>query len=75
MESQSVQLLWIYSLNSCAEVHKDIRSPTSLSFRTSEQHIEFGSTFFMSDFYGLTRIINWITHHIQFDVNKHGFIL
>ena len=42
--AETVRLQWIYSMHKCAGVHDAMTTTTNLKHRTSEQHIELGTS-------------------------------
>ena len=42
--TETVRLMWLYSMHSCAQVHDAMTSLTDLAHRTSEQHVELTCT-------------------------------
>ena len=42
--TETVRLMWLYSMYSCAQVHDAMTSLTDLAHRTSEQHVELTCT-------------------------------
>lgn len=57
--------------NYCAEVREAMSYVTGLGHRTSEQHVELGSTHCNRDFEDLNRIFNCLAQHDPFDVQRH----
>ncbi len=42
--TETVRLQWIYSMHKCAGVHDAMTATTKLKHKTSEQHIELGTS-------------------------------
>ena len=40
--TESVHILWFYSMHKCAGIHEAMSQLTQLYSSTSEQHVEFG---------------------------------
>ena len=54
--SESVRMLWIYSMHKCSQVHE---SMTMLQHTTSDQHVEMGKSRVQGDIEKLTKISQW----------------
>ena len=68
--TDSVRTLWIYSMHRCAAVHNAMTSITGLSHRTSEQHVEIGSSRCHRDEQDLHHVFKWFCQHNPFDTNE-----
>ena len=65
--SESVRLLWVNSMHRCAGIHNAMCSLTGEDRKTSEQHIELGSSRILRDNEDLNKIISWFHQHNPFD--------
>ena len=69
--TDSVRLQWIYSMHKCARVHNAMTTITNSEHRTSEQHVDLGTSRSYRDFIDLGKIQEWFDHHEPFNVNEH----
>ena len=69
--TDSVRLLWIYSMYKCAGVHNAMTTITNSENRISEQHVDLGTSRSCRDFIDLGKIQEWFDHHESFNVNEH----
>lgn len=58
--TESVRLQWIYSMHKCAGVHDAMTTTTNLRHRTSEQHVELGTSRSQRDYEDLSKIQKWL---------------
>ena len=56
---ESVHLQWICSMHKCAGIHDAMTTATKLRHKTSEQHVELGSSRSKRDYDDLKKIQNW----------------
>ena len=68
--TETVRLQWIYSMHKCAGVHEAMTSMTNVKHKTSEQHIELGTSRSNRDFADLHNIQEWFNQHEPFDLNE-----
>ncbi len=68
--TESVRLQWVYSLHKCAGVHDAMTTTTNLKHKTSDQHIELGTSRSKRDFEDLRNIQEWFNQHEPFNVNE-----
>ena len=68
--TETVRLLWVYSMHTCAEVHEAMTDVTGLIHRTSDQHVELGSTRCNRDAGDLNAILKWLVQHNPFDIQR-----
>ncbi|XP_065911780.1 uncharacterized protein [Dysidea avara] len=68
--TESVHLQWIYSMHKCAGIHDAMTTATNLKHRTSEQHIEFGTSRSKRDYEDLRKIQSWFNQYEPFDPNQ-----
>ena len=54
--TETVRLQWIYSMHKCAGVHDAMTTATNLKHRTSEQHVELGTSRSKCDYEDLMKI-------------------
>ena len=66
--TETVRLLWVYSMHKCAEVQKAMTDITGLVHRTSDQHVELGNTRCNRDVGDLNTILKWLAQHNPFDI-------
>ena len=66
--TEAVRLLWVYSMQNCAEVYDAITDVTGLVHRTSDQHVELGST--RSNVGDLNTILKWLAQQNPFDIQR-----
>ena len=65
--TESVRLQWVYSMHKCAGVHDALTTATSLRHRTSEQHVELGTSRSKRDCEDLKKIQNWFDQYEPFN--------
>jgi hypothetical protein len=68
--TETVRLQWIYSMHKCAGVHDAMTSVTNVKHKTSEQHIDFGTSRSNRDFADLGTIQEWLDQHEPFNLNE-----
>ena len=68
--TETVCLQWIYSMHKCAGVHDAMTTITNLKHRTSEQHIEFGTSRSKHDYEDLRKIQKWFNQYEPFNPNQ-----
>ena len=55
-------------MHKCREVHEAMTDVTGLVHRTSDQHVELGSTRCNRDVEDLNKILKWLAQHNLFDI-------
>ena len=65
--TDSVKLLWVSSMHRCAGIHDAMGNLTQQRHRSSEQHVELGSSRIKRDNSDLKRLIDWFDAHESFD--------
>ena len=65
--TDSVKLLWVSSMRRCAGIHDAMGNLTQQRHRSSEQHVELGSSRIKRDNSDLKRLIDWFDAHEPFD--------
>lgn len=68
--TETVRLQWIYSMHNCAAVHDAMTSLTDIKHKTSEQHMELGTSRSNRDFADLHTIQGWLDQHEPFNLNE-----
>ena len=68
--AETVRLQWIYSMHKCAGVHDAMTTTTNLKHRTSEQHIELGTSRSKRDYEDLRKIQEWFNQYEPFNLNQ-----
>ena len=68
--TENVRIQWIYSMHKCAGVHDAMTTATGLKHRTSEQHIEIGTSRSKRDYEDLKKIQEWLNQHDPFNPNQ-----
>ncbi len=68
--TETVRLQWIYSLHKCAAVHDAMTTATNLKHKTSEQHVELGTSRTKCDQEDLGKIQSWFSQHEPFNLNQ-----
>ena len=61
--TETVRLQWIYSMHKCAGIHNAMTTITNSEHRTSEQHVDLGTSRSNRDFRDLSKIQEWFNHH------------
>ena len=69
--TESVRLQWIYTMHKCAGVHNAMTTITNSEHRTSEQHVDLGTSRSHRDFRDLGKIQEWFSHHEPFNLSEH----
>ena len=70
--TESVRILWFYSMHKCAGIHETMSQLTQLYSSTSEQHVEFGLSRMKRDNVDLFKIKHWFDVHHPFDEGNHS---
>ena len=70
--TESVRLLWVNSMHRCAGIHNAMCSLTGEDRKSSEQHVELGSSRILRDNLDLDKIIKWFHQHNPFDINERN---
>ena len=65
--TESVRILWIYSMHRCAGIHQSMSDFTELQLATSEQHVEMRVSRIKRDFEDINKMITWLQNHNPFD--------
>ena len=60
----------MYNMHKCADVHEAMTDVTGLVHRTSDQHVELGSTRCNRDVGDLNTILKWLAQHNLFDIQR-----
>ena len=68
--TETVRLQWIYSLHKCAGIHDAMTRATNLQHRTSEQHMELGTSRSKRDQEDLAKIQSWFCQYEPFHHNQ-----
>ena len=63
-------LQWIYSMHKCAGIHNAMTAITNSEHRTSEQHIDLGTSRSNRDLRDLNKIQEWFNQHKPFNLNE-----
>ena len=69
--TETVRLQWIYTMHKCAGIHEAMTSMTEMKNKTSEQHIELGTSRSNRDYQDLNNIQEWFDQHEPFGLNEH----
>ena len=67
--TESVRILWVYSMHKCASMHQSRSELTGLKQTTSEQHVDMGRTRIKRNFNDLSAMVSWIKSHDPFDMS------
>ena len=67
--TESVRILWVYSMHKCASMHQSMSELTGLKQTTSEQHVDMGRTRIKRDFNDLSAMVSWIKSRDPFDMS------
>ena len=65
--TESVRILWIYSMHRCAGIHQSMSDFTELQLATSEQHVEMRVSRIKRDFEDIDKMITWLQNRNPFD--------
>ena len=65
--TESVRQLWVSSMHRCASVHDSMGNLTGQHHKTSEQHIELGTSRIKRDNSDLQKLVEWFDIHNPFD--------
>jgi len=69
--TESVRLLWVYSMHKCASVHSALAYITGSEHCTSEvHHIEYSDGRMIRDHEDLTKIVHWFQTRNPFDTDN-----
>ena len=68
--TETVRLQWIYSMHNCAGVHDAMTTTTNLKHKTSEQHIDLGTSRSSWDYDDLRKIQEWFNQYESFNPNQ-----
>ena len=66
--TESVRLLWVNSMHRCAGIHNAMCSLTGEDRKSSEQHVELGSSRISRDNEDLDKVTRWFHQHNPFDI-------
>ena len=65
--TESVRILWIYSMHRCAGIHQSMSDFTELQLAFSEQHVEMRVSRIKRDFEDINKMITLLQNHNPFD--------
>ena len=68
--TESVRILWTNSMHRCASVHNAMSNLTGMQHKSSEQHVEMGSSRVKRDHKDLVKLIQWFDEHNPLDMNQ-----
>ena len=68
--TESVLVLWVSSMHRCAGIHNAMGNLTGQLHRTSEQHIDLGTSRIKRDNSDLKKSIEWFDNHEHFDPSQ-----
>ena len=69
--TESVRLLWVYSMHKCAGVHAALANATGSDQCTSElHHVEYGNRRLQRDYEDLMKVMQWFHTNNPFDTGN-----
>ena len=73
--SESVRILWVYSMHKCANNQNAMSDLTNLKQIRSEQHVDLGKSRIQRDFKDLSAMMSWLSVHNPFDETNNSLVL
>ena len=73
--TESVCLLWMFSMHKCAGIHGAMKTMADMKATASEQRIELGESRCKRDFQDLLKTQEWFDQHEPFDLKMLSYAL
>ena len=68
--TESVRILLTNSMHRCARVHNAMSNLTGMQHKSSEQHVQMGSSHVKRHHKDLVKLIQWFNEHNPLDMNQ-----